>query len=83
MSTIHDSNHSDSVFESQITPHERTIVQQHQPTAEELQKARALLESATRALGMDQLNGTDTQAAARLLGVSERTLWYKLKRYGL
>ena len=27
--------------------------------------------------------GDNKAYAARLLGVSERTLWYKLKRYGL
>jgi two-component system response regulator AtoC len=30
-----------------------------------------------------QQAGDDTPAAARLLGVSERTLWYKLKKHGL
>jgi two-component system response regulator AtoC len=27
-------------------------------------------------------SGDNKSAAARLLGVSERTLWYKLKKYG-
>ena len=27
--------------------------------------------------------GDNKQRAAQLLGMSERTLWYKLKRYGL
>jgi two-component system response regulator AtoC len=28
-------------------------------------------------------SGDNKSAAARLLGVSERTLWYKLKKYGM
>jgi two-component system response regulator AtoC len=28
-------------------------------------------------------SGDNKSAASRLLGVSERTLWYKIKKYGL
>ncbi|TMA82803.1 MAG: sigma-54-dependent Fis family transcriptional regulator, partial [Deltaproteobacteria bacterium] len=46
-----------------------------QPAVEELERKLIL-----RALGA----ADDSKAeAARLLGISERTLWYKLKRYGL
>jgi two-component system response regulator AtoC len=46
-----------------------------EPAVEELERKLIL-----RALGAAQDNKAE---AARLLGVSERTLWYKLKRYGL
>jgi len=46
-----------------------------QPAVEELERKLIL-----RALGAADDNKAE---AARLLGISERTLWYKLKRYGL
>ena len=46
-----------------------------EPAVEELERKLIL-----RALGAADDNKAQ---AARLLGVSERTLWYKLKRYGL
>jgi len=46
-----------------------------EPAVEELERKIIL-----RALGA---SGDNKAQAARLLGISERTLWYKLKRYGL
>ena len=46
-----------------------------EPAVEELERKLIL-----RALSAA---GDNKAEAARLLGVSERTLWYKLKRYGL
>ena len=46
-----------------------------EPAVEEIERKLIL-----RALGASHDNKAE---AARLLGVSERTLWYKLKRYGL
>ncbi len=50
-------------------------VLQLEPAVEELERKLIL-----RALGVA---GNNKAEAARLLGVSERTLWYKLKRYAL
>jgi two-component system response regulator AtoC len=46
-----------------------------QPAVDELERKLIL-----RALGAADDNKAQ---AARLLGISERTLWYKVKRYGL
>ena len=46
-----------------------------EPAVEEVERKLIL-----RSLGASHDNKAE---AARLLGVSERTLWYKLKRYGL
>ena len=48
---------------------------QLEPAVEEVERKLIL-----RALGVADDNKAE---AARLLGISERTLWYKLKRYGL
>ena len=59
-----------------VQPAEATSdVLQLEPAVEELERKLIL-----RALGVA---GNNKAEAARLLGVSERTLWYKLKRYAL
>src|SRR5206468_3118390 len=52
---------------------------------QELGKPAPALEELERKLILRALSAADDNkaGAARLLGVSERTLWYKLKRYGL
>ena len=47
--------------------------------------AEPAVEELERKLILRALSAADDNkaGAARLLGVSERTLWYKLKRYGL
>ena len=45
-------------------------------------RTAAPVETAPESLQLDAANDNKSEAA-RLLGISERTLWYKLKRYGL
>ena len=57
-------------------------VPSHDPESLRLEPVVAALERRGRPAAL-QASGDNKVEAARLLGVSERTLWYKLKKYRL
>jgi two-component system response regulator AtoC len=64
---------SSAVAEANIPEERETLVLEEQVSALEKRLITAALER----------SGDNKSAASRLLGVSERTLWYKIKKYGL
>ncbi len=78
------------IIEPQLLPLNQTPTPATTPIADETTAFETLLmndhiEALERQLIKTALerSGDNKSAAARLLGVSERTLWYKLKKYGL
>jgi two-component system response regulator AtoC len=56
----------------------------HPATREDLDLDLRVAELETRLIGLAlEKTGDNKAKAARLLNVSERTLWYKLKKYGM
>jgi two-component system response regulator AtoC len=73
------------VVDASLFPSQRPSAEEAPPATGDALALEPALEALERKLILRALGATgDNKAqAARLLGVSERTLWYKLKRYGL